>query len=995
MRKLSTTLAMMSLLAPMGASALGIGDIRLRSTLNQSLSAEIPLVLSGGDSLSDVKIALASPEAFAKAGLERHYFLTKLRFNAVQKPDGSYAIEVSSNDVMREPFVSFLVEVNWPRGRVVREYTVLLDPPATFSDRALVDSNSPSVYEQPSDRYQQSAEAETSRGDSKPRASVRTASAASENSLGGSEYGPVKKDSTLWEIAKLVNRDPDITHEQMVVALYRNNPKAFYGDTPDTLKAGETLKIPDREFILQVTRSQARAELARSNNSRTGKLASRSNELENPAATDGSTAATQAQLTLLAPSDSKAKDEEAVVATASEAGKSKGEIALEIAETLKQENEELHSRLSALEQQLNEMHRLITLKDEQIALLQQPHGQQPKTDPAEKELPNLEQLTAPTTQDQEAEKAAATSSPIETPAQPAQTADDAKKAVQPPPPATAAPEKPKAAPPKPAPAPPVVETSFWDELFEQPAYLGAGAGGLMLLTVIPWLLARRRAAMIEETESILIATEKENLQKSKAPKSQFGSTVSDSTVAAKTSFLSEFTPSDFDALGAETDEIDPISEADVYLAYGRYKQAEDLIRNAIEQYPERDECKLKLLEIHYATENREAFERFAQELKAQGKDSNPSFWENVAEMGRELCPGSPLFAASSSSDPAPGFATNPSGMLDAIDLTDELIEDLKRFDSEVTETTSRSTEEKHVSLDFEIDADSSEEPATSIAERAVVEFDLPPLQDPSPVAVDQAKDELPDFANLIAFDIGKLRTDVQDKRESQQSRNAADDNALNLAAAATHEEKTEPDDVASASGNEMFDFDFSSFTVEDSKGGVSETDDELPKVDNLIPFDAERLNSRAESQVQGETDQSIDDILRELTQRGAQQDQAPKQGQTASVLDIETPGLRFDLTSSVQADGETPDTEDMESLLDEDNDEYVPLTDMDQLETKLDLAKAYADMDDKQSALDMLKDVLEMGSEQQREEARALVDKLSAQEASLAPKSVVAPLRRT
>lgn len=994
MRKLSTTLAMMSLLAPMGASALGIGDIRLRSTLNQSLSAEIPLVLSGGDSLSDVKIALASPEAFARAGLERHYFLTKLRFNAVQKPDGSYAIEVSSNDVMREPFVSFLVEVNWPRGRVVREYTVLLDPPATFSDRALVDSNSPSVYEQPSDRYRQSAEAETSPGDSKPRASVRTASAASESSVSGSEYGPVKKDSTLWEIAKLVNRDPDVTHEQMVIALYRNNPKAFYGDTPDTLKAGETLKIPDREFILQVTRSQARAELARLNNSRTGKLASRSNEQQNPAAAGGSTAATQAQLKLLAPSDSKAKDEEAVVGTAGGAGKSKGEIALEIAETLKQENEELRSRLSALEQQLNEMHRLVTLKDEQIALLQQPQGQQPATESVEKELPNLEQLTAPTTQDQKAEKAADTSSPIETPTQSAQTTDDAQKAVQPSPPAAVVPEEPKVAPPKPTPAPPVAETSFWDELFEQPAYLGAGAGGLMLLAVIPWLLARRRAAMIEETESILIATEKENLQKSKAPKSQFGSTVSDSTVAAKTSFLSEFTPSDFDALGAETDEIDPISEADVYLAYGRYKQAEDLIRNAIEQYPERDECKLKLLEIHYATENREAFEHFAQELKAQGKDSNPSFWENVAEMGRELCPGNPLFAGSSSSDPAPVFGSNPSEVLGAIDLTDELIEDLKRFDSEVTET-SPSTEEKHVSLDFEIDANSSDEPPTSIAERAVVEFDIPPLQDPSPVAVDQAKDELPDLENLIAFDVGKLGTDAQDKRESQESRNAADDNALDLAAAATHEEKTESGDVASASGNEMFDFDFSSFAVEDSKGDVSETDDELPKVDNLIPFDAERLNSRAESQAQDETNQSIDDILRELTQSGAQQDQAPKQGRAASVLNIETPDLGFDLTSSVQADGETLDTEDMESLLDEENDEYAPLTDMDQLETKLDLAKAYADMDDKQSALDMLKDVLKMGSEQQREEARALMDKLSAQEASMAPKSVVAPLRRT
>jgi pilus assembly protein FimV len=980
---------MMSLLAPMGASALGIGDIRLRSTLNQSLSAEIPLVLSGGDSLTDVKITLASPEAFAKAGLERHYFLTKLRFSAVQKPDGSYVIAVSSNDVMREPFVSFLVEVNWPRGRVIREYTVLLDPPATFSDHALADSNSPSVYDQPSDRYRQLAEADTSPGDSKPRASIRTTSAGSESSVSGSEYGPVKKDSTLWEIAKLVNRDPDVTHEQMVIALYRNNPQAFYGDTPDTLKAGETLKIPDRGFILQVTNSQARAELARWNNSRTGKLTSLSNKQQNPNAVDSSKPLAQAQLKLLAPSDSKARDEEAVVGTAGGTGKSKGEIALEIAETLKQENDELRSRLSALEQQLNEMHRLITLKDEQIALLQQPQEQQSATESAEKELPGPEQLTAQATPDQEAES----SSPIDTPAQPTPTADDAEKAVQPPPPLEVTPEEPKVAPPKPTQPAPVAETSFWDELFEQPAYVGAGAAGLMLLAVIPWLLARRRAAMIEETESILIATEKENLQRSKTPQSQIGSTVSDSTTAAKTSFLSEFTPSDFDALGAETDEIDPISEADVYLAYGRYKQAEDLIRNAIEQYPERDECKLKFLEIHYATENREAFENFAKELKAQGKDSNPNFWENVAEMGRELCPGSSLFADASSSNPVPVFGSDSHEAVGAIDLTDELIEDLKRFDNEVTET-SKSTEEKHVSLDFAIDANSSDQPAEPLDEHSVAELGATLLLEEPSAGTDQTIEKLSGLENLIDFDSGKPETDSQNPRNSQGPGNAMDDNVPDLAAAATLENKVVSDDVVSASSDEMFDFDFSSFANEDSESDGSETGNELPKADNLIPFDAERLNFRAESQIQDETEQSIDDILRELARSGAQQDQAPQQD-SASVSNFETPILGFDLISSVQGDGETFDTEDIGSLLDEENDDYAPLTDMDPMETKLDLAKAYADMDDQQSALDMLMDVLEMGSEQQKAEANALMDKLSAQGAPLAPKSVIAPLRRT
>ncbi|CAI8777034.1 pilus assembly protein FimV [Methylocaldum szegediense] len=990
MRKLSTTLAMMSLLAPMGTSALGIGDIRLRSTLNQTLSAEIPLVLSGDDSLADVKVTLASPEAFAKAGLERHYFLTKLRFNAVQKPDGSYAIEVSSNDVMREPFVSFLVEVNWPRGRVIREYTVLLDPPATFSDHALADADVPSVYEQPMDRHWQPAETNTSRGNTTLRATARTASAAPESSVSGSEYGPVKKDSTLWEIAKLVNRDPDVTHEQMVIALYRNNPQAFYGDTPDTLKAGEILKIPDREFILQVTSSEARAELARWNDSRTGKLASRSSKQQKLNADGSTTSPTQAQLKLLAPSDHKTKDEEAVVGTAGGTGKSKGEIALEIAETLKQENEELRSRLSALEQQLNEMHRLITLKDEQIALLQQSQEQQPLTEPTGKDVPSPEQLSAQSTPEQKAEP----SSPTDAQTQPALTTDDTEKAVQPPPSSDITPEEPKLAPPKPTPAPQVMETSIWDELFEQPAYAVGGAAGLMLLGVIPWLLARRRAAMIEETESILIAAEKENLQKSKTLK-QFDSTVSDSTATAKTSFLSEFTPSDFDALGAETDEIDPIAEADVYLAYGRYKQAEDLIRNAIEQYPDRDECKLKLLEIHYATENREAFERFAEELKAQGKDSNASFWENVVEMGRELCPGSPLFAGSSSTSPVPVFGSNPSEVLGAIDLTDELIEDLKRFDDEVTET-SKSAEEKHVSLDFQIDVNSSDVPPTSLDKQSVVDLDTIELQEEPVVGTSHAKEEHSDLENLIEFDTGKLETDSQGQHYSQASGNATDDTVPDLAATATHENKTESGDVVTASNNEMLDFDFVSLDAEASKADaeVLETGNELPKLDNLIPFNADRSNFRAESQIQGETDPSIDDILRELARNDAQQDQASNQG-SESVSNLETSELGFDLASSIPGDGETFDTDDIGSLVEEESDDFAPLTDMDPMETKLDLAKAYADMDDKQSALDMLMDVLEMGNEQQKAEASALMDKLNLQEAPSTPKSVITHLRRT
>jgi len=986
----------MSLLAPMGASALGIGDIKLRSALNQSLNAEIPLVLSGGDSLADVKIALASPDAFAKAGLERPFFLTKLRFAAVQKPDGSYAIEVSSNDVIREPFVNFLVEVNWPRGRVVREYTVLLDPPATFAEQTLVNPNAPSVVERPADGYRQTAEIQASPRESQPRPSSE-----SEKPFNGSEYGPVKRDSTLWEIAKQVNHDPGITQEQMVVALHRHNPQAFYGNTPDTLKAGETLKIPDREFILQITSSQARDELYRSNGGRAGKLASRTNDKQasDVAAEPAAAQPTQAQLKLLAPSDAptKGKGEEAVATTTDNAGKAKGEIALEVVETVRQENEDLRSRLTQLERQLTEMHRLLTLKNEQIALLQEPQAQQPSTESSKKAPPDPEQLTARTAPIQETQKPAeaiaqpespqpaqATAAPETTqPSQPAAAVLAEEPKPAPPQPAAAVPaEGPKAAPPKPAPAPPPPEQSgFFDNLLDQPAYFGA-AGGLILLAAIPWLIARRRAAMIEETESILLATENESLQRSKAGESSFDSTLPEPATAAKTSFLSEFTPSDFDALGTETDEVDPISEADVYLAYGRYKQAEDLIRNAIEQYPERDECKLKLLEIHYATENREAFEHYAQELKVQGKDGNPDFWENVIEMGRELCPGNSLFGDAPSSGRTPAFGSNPGDILGSIDFTDELIEDLKRFDTEVAEMPPASSGEKPVTPDFDLDTNLPDEPR-------ILEFSLDSLPKENKSSVEpMADDELPELENLIAFDTGKAESVSQNTPMPRESGNTIDDILRELTEKSLPEDRPESGDTASASDGNLldFDFDFSSISLEEPQPEAAKSENELPKLDNLIVFDTAKLSARSENEPRQEAPQSTDGILLELNQDLATQDEVSN----PSPAESPDTDFGFDLDSSIE---EALNIDEFPSLPDEDEDEdqYAALTDMDELETKLDLAKAYADMEDKQSALEMLQEVLERGNEQQKAEAQALRDKLGVQETQQEPLSIARP----
>src|SRR5688572_17390297 len=121
------------LLTPAAALGLGLGEIRLNSSLNEPLSAEIDLVAATPEELATLSAQLASTEVFSRYGLDRPAWLNSLEFNVGRGQDGRSVLLVRSRDSISEPFVSFLIDVNWPRGRLLREYTVLLDPPAMLA----------------------------------------------------------------------------------------------------------------------------------------------------------------------------------------------------------------------------------------------------------------------------------------------------------------------------------------------------------------------------------------------------------------------------------------------------------------------------------------------------------------------------------------------------------------------------------------------------------------------------------------------------------------------------------------------------------------------------------------------------------------------------------------------------------------------------------------------------------------------------------------------
>lgn len=590
--------------------ALGIGDIELHSALNQYLDAEIPLVTSDEENPSDIQIQLAPPEAFEKAGIPWNYFLSNLKFKTIVKKNGDVIVKLSSKEAVREPFLNFLLEVSWPKGSLYREFTVLVDPPAT---------------------YQKPTTLVTTPSAKKPaltnsQAKVKKSKTNRVGVVSDNQYGPVPRNDTLWEIAERVKSDDSIRTEQMVMALFKANPDAFFQNNINALMEGKTLTIPDQDFVLQTSKKQARAEFRgqvqawRSRNSVQDSIvadAKQGNELK-----------------LVPPSEDDGSKSLSTGTASTDA-------------TNQYTTQESAEKISQMNRELDELRNLLTIKDKQIAELQagklsgsEAIVSEPKKLPALKDEVSNPKENAKTEIDKVLDESNKTDIdiPITVPTI-EEAAKPAKKQVK-------------------------VKEQAEEESSILPAVLGSAGFGL--LGLFGWLWWRNnRVASNSNIDSILASSseihlpdvEEDNLKVSSFQEKT--SVTPEEQPGGENSFLSDFSLSDFDTFGEDHGEVDPIAEADVYLAYGRYQQAEELMRQAINDYPERDECKLKLLEIYYANEDKEAFEKYANELNDSGKSVNADFWSKVVEMGSDLCPSATLFSASSSDAATNEGATEP------------------------------------------------------------------------------------------------------------------------------------------------------------------------------------------------------------------------------------------------------------------------------------------------------------------------------------------------
>jgi len=675
------TLVASALALPAPAYSLALGKLTVNSALGEPLSAQIELAAATREELESLTAKVADATLYRQNNLSYQSVLSRARITVERTPDGRAILKVTSPTPVNEPYLDLMVEVNWASGRVVRDYTFLLDPPGAGTQVAVepaVPARQPPVT--------------TAAAAGRPAPVARPAAAPAPAPADGYV---VRRGDTLSKIASAY-KPAEVSLEQMLVALFNANSGAFEGNNMNRLRTGAIVTVPNADAVAATPPSEAakvvRVQAADWRAYRDRVAASA------PSVAGGGGREAGGRISAAAEDKAGAvppgRDQ---VRISREAGVAKGGAGAEDAVARSKELAEAQTRIAELEKTVRDMQRAVELKSGTLAAAQQQadaaKGKAPpppvvaaapvKPEPpkaaelAKAPEPAKAQAPAPTPVPPKAEPpkvAEATKiepakiaeapkveppkavEPVAAP-EPAKAAEAPKapetKAPEPAPPVAAAAEAPKA-PPKPAakaPPPPPPQPSFLEDLMSNTPTWAIGAGALAVLGGIAALVAARRRKTTKFEDSIISGTDiKTN--------TVFGSTGGGVVNTGENSLQSDFSR---EGLGnIDTDEVDPIAEAEVYLAYGRDAQAEEILKDALKKDPQRQEIYLKLLEIHAQHNKPSAFETVASELYAVSQGQGET-WQKAVALGRQLDPNNPMFAEGGTPPAVPPRATAPLG----------------------------------------------------------------------------------------------------------------------------------------------------------------------------------------------------------------------------------------------------------------------------------------------------------------------------------------------
>tara|TARA_R110002110_G_scaffold406421_1_gene626231 strand:- start:23722 stop:25950 length:2229 start_codon:yes stop_codon:yes gene_type:complete len=640
--------------------ALGLGEMTLESFLNEPLKARVDLLNTQGLHEDEIRVRLATREDFEKMGIDRAYFLTSIKFEVELDGDGKPRIVMSSDDPVLEPYLDFIVEARWPSGRLLREYTVLVDPPV-FDEAAPVISASQRVEEVegiPPEAKKNTADASSgTRVDVGKKSTLAPGAMpqrdfnaqAAARAAAGSRY-MVNRNDTLWEIADTA-RPAGATVHQTMLEIQRLNPDAFINGNINQLKAGYIIYLPKEGEIGSADIEQARAEVRQQNEDwREGRV--------NPA-----NAAPRPSLRIAADSTDDSAAQAGVDSVPSAGAAPALDAAAAAGDTV-----DAARRLAAMEQQVATLQRIVSLKDDQIAALQDALANQ--GDVAVEEGAEPEELLDEGMSGLDAEPQ------FDESTEPMASDDTEAQAV-----AVAPAAEPEAAKPAAAKKPVVTTPEKEDGGIISYALYGLGA---LVLALLAFFFVRRGKEedttddFTTDTDDDVFADVQLKTQELDVDSTEDGDGLvgdaeideadEEPEVAAPGRDNRGYGERKHDEYASDVDTGDALAEADIYIAYGRYPQAVELLKNAIANEPGNPTYRLKLLELLADMGDRSAAN---EQLKALQDIADPE----TLERGTAVMAGaSAASVAGSEPETPPPLEDNDAGLdLDLdVDNGDEL-----------------------------------------------------------------------------------------------------------------------------------------------------------------------------------------------------------------------------------------------------------------------------------------------------------------------------------
>jgi pilus assembly protein FimV len=946
--------------------AVGMGGINVTSALGEPLKAEIELVAVGKADKNNIYARLASPEVFKVAGLEYPATLPKLNFQIDVRANGDSYVKLTSTQPVSEPFVSLLVELTWPSGKLLREYTFLLDPPGFKPEQpkpAEIKPLEPKVISSTESQAKEpiesgiKQESVAASPDEVKGAKLATREAAraeksAESSNSASGTIEVKSGDTLGSIA-IETKSPDVSLEQMLVAMYRTNKDAFDGNNMNRLKTGKILRVPDSNDVGKVVQAEAVKEISAQvvdwNIYRQKLAAASTTAVSEHAPKQESSGKIGTKVAEKTPPAKESQKEvvrlskgEAPGDKAASGGKEKAlqdklhameEEATAKSKTLKDSTE----RIAMLEKNIKEMQRLVELKG-QLAAAALSKTEKAEVKPVIK--PEVKPEVKP--ENKPEPKPEAVSAVVKA----VPTANLPASAVKPVKPITSKEEAPTA--------------SLLDDILAEPLYLAGGAGALLGLGGLGFMLARRRKTVAaNDSEASDIGT---RISAPVAPSPDTGDFTQTLIVAP--------------TLGQnEQDDVDPISEADLFLNFGRDKQAIEILKDALKNNANNQQVRLKLLSIYSGRKDAKSFAEEAVHVQDSG---DAAAWGQAAAMGRRLDPGNALYgdeSAESASVVLPE-ETNIAQVAPSLD-----------FDLGLG-----AAEESSVALDVPLDV-------TTVTPIASLDFDLgfdmqadeqpAAIAPESTIAQPEVLAENADISSALDFDLGfEIPVEAESPAQIDTESTLVLDSPLVQNAEVP---ESSPSEQAAA-----VDFDITA----QAETPLPHAEEFLHNVEESLPFDggldfdvtAVQSTPSAKADELGLGMQEIPEQVAEVSVPVAVEpdpvvEAAAEPEEMEFSLDFPTTETHFGAETAVASAPDVAKEVGAVDLSEINLNLDAPVTAppeeikdarWHEVATKLDLARAYQEMGDAPGAREILEEVLAEGDDAQRAAAEVMVQQLSA-----------------